>query len=120
MAPPRATLIYDGTCGFCRRWVERLRRWDRRGALEMVPFQAPDLEARFPGVSRRECADRIHLVDEQGAVHRGASAAREALRRLPVGWLWALPFHLPGVLAVADRAYVWVAHRWGPLPRRAG
>src|SRR5207302_1542040 len=26
---PRPTLIYDGECGFCRRSVDLLRRWDR-------------------------------------------------------------------------------------------
>ena len=30
------TLIYDGDCGFCRRWVERVRRWDRRDALKKL------------------------------------------------------------------------------------
>jgi predicted DCC family thiol-disulfide oxidoreductase YuxK len=112
-----ATLIYDGGCGFCRRWTERVRRWDRHRRLEMLPFQTPDLETRFPRVSRAECAERIHLVDEHGVVHKGAAAAREALGRLPAGWLWALPFRIPGGLALADRAYGWVAHRWGPLPR---
>src|SRR2546430_262661 len=27
---PRPTLIYDGECGFCRRSVDLLRRWDRK------------------------------------------------------------------------------------------
>ena len=118
MSAERATLIYDGNCGFCRRWVERVRRWDRRGSLEMVPYQAPDLERRFPGVSRADCVERIHLVDERGAVHRGATAGREVLRRLPGGTLWTLPFRIPGGLWVAERVYVWIARRWGPLGRR--
>ena len=59
MSAARATLIYDGSCGFCRRWVERVRRWDRGGRLEMVPYQAADLESRFPGVSRADCVERI-------------------------------------------------------------
>ena len=111
----RATLIYDGGCGFCRRWVARVQRWDRQNRLECIPYQAPDLEARFPGVSRAECTQRIHLVDAQGVVHRGAAAGREVLRRLPAGWLWALPFQLPGGLWVAERVYRWITRRWGPL-----
>ena len=111
----RATLVYDGTCGFCRRWVERVRRWDTRGRLEFVPYQAPDLETRFPALSRDACAQAIHLVEAGGAVHRGAAAGREVLRRLPGGVLWALPFRLPGALPVADRVYRWITRRWGPL-----
>ena len=120
MSTPRATLIYDGNCGFCRRWVDRVRRADRLGHLETVPYQAPDLEARFPGVSRAECVRRIHLVDEHGAVSRGAAAGREVLRRLPGGSLWALPFRLPGALGIAERVYVWIAYRWGPLGGQGG
>jgi len=113
-----ATLIYDGNCGFCRRWVERVRRADRQRRLETVPYQAPDLETRFPAVSRAECARRIHLVDERGAVYRGAAAGREVLRRLPGGPLWTLPFRVPGALAIAEPIYGWITRRWGPLGGR--
>jgi predicted DCC family thiol-disulfide oxidoreductase YuxK len=117
MSTPPATLIYDGTCGFCRRWIERVRRWDRGGRIVTLPYQAPDLETRFPQVSRAECAQRIHLVLPGGEVYRGAAAGREVLRRLPGGWLWTLPFHLPGAASVAEHVYVWITYRWGPLKR---
>ena len=113
----RATLIYDGKCHFCRRWVERVRRWDARCRLDFVTYQTPDLEARFPGVSRDECRHAMHLVDEDGAVYRGAAAGREVLARLPRGRLWALPFRLPGALAIAEPVYGWITRRWGPVPR---
>jgi predicted DCC family thiol-disulfide oxidoreductase YuxK len=119
MKPSPATVIYDGACGFCRRWAGRVRGWDRRGLLRFVAYQIPDLEVRFP-VSRAECVHRIHLVDERGGVYRGAAAGREVLRRLPGGWLWALPFRLPGGLTIGDRVYEWITHRWGPVgPGRA-
>jgi predicted DCC family thiol-disulfide oxidoreductase YuxK len=114
----QATLIYDGACGFCRRWIERVQRWDRHGLLEMVPYQSADLAARFPGVTREECSQRIHLIDARSTVYRGAAAGREVLRRLPGGWLWTLPFRIPGGLWVAERIYVWITHRWGPLGGR--
>ena len=109
-----ATLIYDGHCGFCRRWVERVRGWDRHRRLDFLPYQTPDLEARFP-VSRQECATRIHLVDAGGAVFKSAAAGRELLRRLPGGWLWTVPLRVPGGLSIAERLYAWITHHWGPL-----
>jgi predicted DCC family thiol-disulfide oxidoreductase YuxK len=115
----RATLVYDGNCGFCRRWIERVRRWDRQGRLDALPYQAPELEMRFPQLSRAECTQRIHLVEAGGAVHRGAAAGREVLRRLPGGWWWTLPFRLPGASRLAERLYVWITYRWGPLKRPA-
>jgi len=62
----------------------------------------------------------MHLVDEAGTVFAGAAAGREVLRRLPGGWLWALPLRLPGALALADPIYGWITRRWGPVPRRNG
>ncbi|MBI4432689.1 MAG: DUF393 domain-containing protein [Candidatus Omnitrophica bacterium] len=33
------TVYYDGECGFCRRWLWRLRRWLRVEHVLMVPAQ---------------------------------------------------------------------------------
>ena len=118
MGAARATLIYDGACSFCQGWIERVRRWDRHGRLDLVPYQTPDLEARFPGVLIAECAMRIHLIEAHGTIHRGAAAGREVLRRLPGGWLWVLPFRLPGGLPIAERVYTWITQRWGPVTAR--
>jgi predicted DCC family thiol-disulfide oxidoreductase YuxK len=118
MNPGRATLVYDGKCAYCRRWAERVRRWDRRALVELLPFQSPDLERRFPQLSLDACRQRIHLVDETGAVYAGAAAGREVLRRLPGGFAWALPFRIPGSTRIAEPIYTWITYRWGPLPRR--
>ena len=118
MHTPRATLVYDGTCGFCRRWIDRVQRWDRYRRIDLVPYQTDDLHVRLPQLSREACRQRMHFVDESGAVFAGAAAGREVLSRLPAGWLWTLPFRIPGALRVAEPIYVWITHRWGPLPRR--
>lgn len=118
MKPGDATLIFDGACAFCRRWIERVHRWDRHARLKFLPYQTADLEARFFSVSRTACMQRMHLVAADGRVFAGAAAGREVLRRLPGGWLWSAPFRLPGGLWVADRVYEWITHRWGPLRRR--
>lgn len=38
-AGARHLVFYDGLCGFCDRWVQRLLRADRRGALAYAPLQ---------------------------------------------------------------------------------
>lgn len=113
----RPTLIYSGTCAFCRRWMERVRRWDRSGQLDYLPFQSPELATRFPQVSLEACRQRMHFVDERGAVFAGAAAGREILHRLPYGALWSLPLRIPGALAIAEPIYIWITKRWGPVPR---
>lgn len=112
--PPAPTLIYDADCGFCRRWVARFKRWDRHDRVRLLPLQDP----AAPALARRprEALQRAaHLVREDGAVFAGAWAAREALAYLPAGWLPRALLHLPGAMALADRAYRWMARTWGPV-----
>jgi len=117
IAPPRPVVIYHGECGFCRRWADRLRKLDRRQALVLLPLQAPDA-VRISGCSRAALERAVHLVGVDGAVFAGAAAVREACRCLPAGWIVRILLGVPGVMAVAERAYAWVAGRWGPVGRR--
>ncbi len=107
-------LIYDAQCQFCRRWVARLKRWDRRDRIRLLALQdpaAPTLAGRPPEVLRQA----VHLVREDGAVFAGAWAARETLAYLPAGRVLRGLARVPGVMAMADRGYRWVARTWGPV-----
>lgn len=114
-APDRPALVYDGSCAFCKTWVERVRRWDRLGAVDYVPLQdmkAPDLTGR----SREALQRAAHLVRPDGSVYAGAAAVRELLRYLPGGTLPGLLLSVPGMMPVAERVYAWIARQWGPVP----
>jgi predicted DCC family thiol-disulfide oxidoreductase YuxK len=107
-------LIYDAQCQFCRRWVARLKRWDRNDRIRLLPLQDPAAPA-VAGRPREVLQQAAHLVRADGAVFAGARAAREALAYLPAGWLLRGLARLPGVMALADRGYRWVARIWGPV-----
>ena len=108
--PSRPTLIYDGECGFCRAWVDRVRRWDREQRISVIPFQDEARVAAF-GIPLPALAAAMHLVLPDGRVFAGADAAPEILRLLP-GKRWlAGGFRLPGVRSVARRLYAWIARR---------
>ena len=112
MRPDRATLIYDGECGFCRQAADLVRRWDREQRIALVPFQDQARVAAF-GIPLPALAAAMHLVlpAPDGRVFAGADAAPEILRLLP-GRRWlAWPFRLPGVLPLARRVYGWIARR---------
>lgn len=112
--PPAPTLIYDANCGFCRRWVARLKRWDRRGRLRLLPLQDP----AAPALAQRPRGDlerAAHLVRPDGAVFAGAAAAREVFAYVPGGWLPRAVLAVPGVMQLAERVYAWVARTWGPV-----
>src|SRR6266478_415855 len=57
----RPTLIYDGDCGFCRRSVDLLQRWDREQRIALVPFQDQARVAAF-GIPLPALAAAMHLI----------------------------------------------------------
>lgn len=119
MSVERATLIFDGECGFCRQCVDRVTAWDRDRRLEYVPFQDQARVARF-GITLPALAAAMHLVLPDGRVFAGADAAPQVLRLLPgKRWLAGL-FALPGVLPMARRVYAWIAVRRKCAVRGAG
>jgi predicted DCC family thiol-disulfide oxidoreductase YuxK len=110
MGTDRATLIYDGACGFCRDAVGLVGRWDREHRVTLVPFQDEAKLAQF-GLPLPALAAAMHLVLPDGRVFAGADAAAALLQLLP-GKRWlARVFAVPGVLPVARRVYAWIARR---------
>jgi len=116
----RPTLIYDGECGFCRRSVDLLQRWDREHRIALVPFQDRARVAAF-NIPLPALAAAMHLVlPPDGRVLSGADAVPELLRRLPgKAWL-AWGFRIPGVRPIARRVYAWIARRRHCLVRGSG
>ena len=113
-------LLYDGNCGFCRRWVTRLRRMDRKGRIRFLPAAERATVAGLPPITDAALDRAMHLVLPDGTVLPGARAAAAIMRMLP-GWrAVAWVFHVPGVQSLADRSYAWVAarrHRFGCGPQ---
>ena len=115
----RATLIYDGECGFCRQAVALVSKWDRERRVTLIPFQEQARVAAFR-IPLPALAAAMHLVLADGRVVAGADAAPDLLRLLP-GKRWlASVFTLPGVLPVARRMYAWVARQRHCLVREVG
>ncbi len=100
--PAKPLLIFDGECGFCRRWIERwkLATGDR---VDYLTFQ--DLGGQFPEISREQFEKSVQLIESDGAVYSGAEAVFRSLGRQ---WL----YRLPAVAPVSEWAYRLVArHR---------
>ena len=110
LKPQLPTLIYDGECEFCLRWVDRLKRWDRKGVVRLKPLQDPGAES-LSGVGRADLEHAMHLVLPDGRAFAGAGAVRELLSYVPGGWLGRLIMAVPGVFPMAERCYAWVARR---------
>ena len=76
--PP--VLVYDGTCDFCERWIERWRRvtGDR---VRYAPFQ--EIASSVPDVPPTAFAQAVHLLEPDGRRSRGAEAVFRALAYAP-------------------------------------
>jgi len=105
----RATLIYDGECGFCQGAVAWIQPRSGPEDFEFLPCQDPERARRFPTMSREACMTAMQLVLPDGRVLPGEQAIPEILKRLR-GWrLLAALFRLPGTGFLARRVYAWVA-----------
>jgi predicted DCC family thiol-disulfide oxidoreductase YuxK len=112
----RPVLLFDGQCGFCRQWVARLRRWDRRGAIQTLPGAERGTLPALPPIPDASLDRAMQFVTPDGRVFPGARALPVLLPYLPGGRLLALSFRIPGFQAIADRLYAWISarrHRFG-------
>ncbi len=119
------TLLYDGDCGFCQRWVAWCHRRGAGSRVSFAPCQDASQLRQRAGISLNDCSHAAFLVEEgaDGALgrRRGAGAVAGVLEQLPgfrhagLRLLGAL-YRLQGIRHVADAVYAWVAanrHRIG-------
>ena len=113
--PRRATLVFDGRCGLCTRFVRVMQRLDRKRRITAVPYQKPGVPTSV-GLTAEACRKAAWAVTPEGHHHRGAEAVNLALAvalgtRLP----HAL-YRLPLIRGAQDRAYDWIAANRHRLP----
>jgi predicted DCC family thiol-disulfide oxidoreductase YuxK len=106
MAKP--TLIYDGECGFCRRWIERCRL-STGDQVDYVTSQ--EAASKFPSISEGELADAVQWVGTDGERLSGAPAIFAALATASASGrtLRTLYGDAPAFARAADAAYGVVA-----------
>lgn len=81
----KATLLYDADCGFCRWTAERIRRWDRRGAIRLLPIQSTEGAALLGDMDHERKMASWHLVEEDGAVRSAGAGVGPLFSLLPGG-----------------------------------
>lgn len=109
------TLIFDGECGFCTGSRNLLARLDRHGRIRMEPLQRAGV-AEQAGLTKRQAAESVWWVGDDGARSSSAEAINSALStalgvRLPL-----TIYRLPGVRQAQEAIYQWVSQRRDRLP----
>lgn len=64
-------VLWDGQCGFCRRCVQFLARYDRFQRLEFCPYQEAELSPSL----REACKGAMHVIKANGEVIKAGRAA---------------------------------------------
>ena len=107
--PRKSTVVYDGQCSFCRRWVARIARRYRNDALEFVARQTKGLTKRFPRLVEGDFNTGMRLITPDDAIHVGADAAYQIACHLRY-WRWiAWLYHVPGIHSLTRALYAHIA-----------
>lgn len=93
-------VLYDGACPLCLGLVGRFGSFIQRLGFELGSLQ----EAGYP-------LDEMRVVTGDGRVYGGADAVRHIVGRAWWGKPVAALGHLPGAMALARKAYRFVAAR---------
>jgi len=103
----RGWVLYDGSCGFCGRWVTFWRGTLRAQGLGIAALQEPWVAERLATTEKDRLSDLRILFADGGQV-RGADAYRHVLRRI---W-WALPLYLFSIAPMTRRVFDWCYRRF--------
>jgi predicted DCC family thiol-disulfide oxidoreductase YuxK len=103
-------VVYDGSCGFCRIWIQYWAELTG-GRLDYAPSQ--EVGDRFPQIPREAFGQSVQLLMPEGQVINGARAVYTTLTFAPgMVWLLWLYEHFPGFAPVSEALYrLTAAHR---------
>ena len=87
MSEPIGFILYDDSCGFCRRWVPPLETVLRKRGFEIAPLQSKWVAERLNS-SQEDLLSDLRLLLADGRQLRGADVYRYLMRR--IWWAWPL------------------------------
>ena len=108
--PDRPLLVFDGDCGFCRRWVER---WKAITGDRVLYRPTAEVVEYFPEIGGDGFASRVWLIEPDGRARGGAAAVLRLYNLAGEKHLTSLAYdRLPGFANLAESSYDLVAsHR---------
>jgi predicted DCC family thiol-disulfide oxidoreductase YuxK len=99
---PRGWILYDDSCGICRRWVPFWRGTLQKRGFEIAPLQSDWVRERL-ALPDAVLLNDLRLLLPDGRQIQGADAYRHVLRRI---W-WAYPIYLVSVAPICRRMFDW-------------
>ena len=103
-------LIFDGSCGFCRKWVDKWKR-QTGDRVAYAPYQ--EVARNFPEIPLKQFEASVHLIEEEATGKRITNGAEAVFRVLSHGGrgvpLWCYR-RIPGFRGISECVYRFVAN----------
>ena len=104
-------LIYDGNCGFCKKWVQRWKVLTE-DKVDYAPYQ--EVAERFPQIPADEFSRSVKFIDQDENIYSAAEAVFHLMQYKEEGNKWGLWFYkyFPGFSSISEFSYRVIAeHR---------
>jgi predicted DCC family thiol-disulfide oxidoreductase YuxK len=110
-AAPKGWILYDDSCGFCRRWVPFWENALLKRGFAIAPLQADWVRQKIR-LDEKDLLQDLRLLLANGDQIQGADVYRYAMKRI---W-WAYPFYLFSIVPLCRNLFNWgyktfAAHR---------
>ena len=99
---PVGWVLYDDSCGFCRRWIPFWANTLRKRGFDIAPLQSEWVAERL-SVPEEDLLFDLRLLLANGGQVRGADVYRHVMRRI---W-WAYPLYLLSVAPLLRLVFNW-------------
>ncbi len=81
---PLPVLLYDSECVLCNRFKQALEHVSGAEILTMVSIHEDEIYNEFPFLSKEECHENLHIIDENGNIHIAGDAITYLTHKFPV------------------------------------
>jgi len=99
---PVGWILYDDSCGICRRWVPFWERTLQKRGFAIAPLQADWVKAKLQ-LNEHELLQDLRLLLANGEKIQGADTYRYAMKRI---W-WAYPIYLFSIAPMGRNIFSW-------------
>ena len=114
------TLLYDPTCGLCRRVHGWLAEQPKLLELRMIPIQTDAARRRFPKLNHQLTSEDLTVISDKGAVYFGPKAWLMVLWSLCRYREWSYRLAAPELLPTTRRVVSMVSQHRSQISRAAG
>jgi predicted DCC family thiol-disulfide oxidoreductase YuxK len=104
---PAGWILYDNSCGFCRRWVPFWENTLRKRGFEIAPLQTGWVKEKLQ-LSDGDLLQDLRLLLATGESIQGADTYRYAMKRI---W-WAFPIYLLSTVPPGRHMFDWTYRKF--------